>query len=485
MQLNIEMSIAAGIFAGVGLMQRSTFRYLVSSLVVLGGMWPMATIAQDSQINPNPASQFPVTPQTAPSEQPMQTEPGIQPAPTETIPPLEKPAEKPAEPVNQFPTNPLLDTTIVDPLLPTGLDQRPPTAAERKRLIGLAAQLDAQAQAQLKVGDRIGAFETWNRELRLWRYLGPVAEVKALGRVGDTAWKENDTPQVRWITERLNQIFDQAKAPSPGYGNNVNLGRGNVADWTAVLDALGPAYEQVRLPQSAVAVYQLILTQAEQRRDTKKIDQTLVSLGQLHLSWFDYPNAAATYQRLLERVRSRRDTTNEAVYLNQLAYIYEQAKQPARTIFYQEQLISLYQRLNDPKPIPGIRLKIAENYQLLSRPDLAERNYQAAYQLAQPLAQFAYASDALKKLGDLYLANNRLDAALRVYNFLIAVEQQAYNVYGMMYAYDRIGQIQATRKNYAQAIAAFQRGLALARQLKHKEAYFTTQIQQVAQQSRQ
>ncbi|MGA7936550.1 MAG: hypothetical protein WCA35_23550, partial [Kovacikia sp.] len=82
----------------------------------------------------------------------------------------------------------------------------------------------------------------------------------------------------------------------------------------------------------------------------------------------------------------------------------------------------------------------------------------------------------------LYLANNRLDAALRVYNFLIGVEQQAYNVYGMMDAYDRIGQIYLSRKAYPQALTAFQRGLVLARQLKYKEDYFTTQIQQISKQ---
>ncbi|WP_421655795.1 tetratricopeptide repeat protein [Leptothermofonsia sp. ETS-13] len=483
---------------GVKRMGRShRYRNLIGVLVLLGCWLPAAqTLAQfDQPIQtgppgqpPQPEPNLPPQPGEAESDRtnPIRpTDPTDQPAPNEpleAIPPLEQ--EKPASRKDEFPPNPL-ELKVPDPLLPKGADSRSLTPAERKRLIPQLNQLDAQAAAQLKAGDRVGAFETWNRELRLRRYLGPVEEVKALGRVGAAAWQENDTPQVRWITERLDQIFAQAKAPTPGLGNNVSLSRANVADRVALLDALGIAYQQVRLHQSAVAVYELLLVEARQRKDEKKIESTLVTLGQLYLNWFNYPKAAETYNQLLARARARKDSPNEIVYLTQLAYIHEQAKEPAQAIPYQEQLISLYQKLNDPKPIPALRIKIADNYTTISRLDLAERNYQAAYQLAQPLLQLGYASDALKKLGVLYLDNNRLDAALRVYNFLVGVEQQAYNVYGMMDAYDQIGKIYVSRKAYPQAITAFQRGLALARQLKYREDYFTAQIQQVSKQSSQ
>lgn len=399
-------------------------------------------------------------------------------APAEPIPPLEK--EKPKPLGDQFPPNPL-ELKIPDPLLPPDADKRTLTQAERKKLMAQLNQLDVQANAQLKAGDRIGAFDTWNRELRLRRYLGPVEEVKALGRVGDVAWRESDTPQVRWITERLNELFNQSKAPTPGFGNNVSLGKDKVADRVALLDALGLAYQQVRLPQSAVEVYELLLTESRQRKDEKKIDATLATLAQLYLDWFNYPKAAETYNQLLARAKARKDYPNQAIYLTQLAYVYEQGKQPGQAIPYQQQLVRLYQQLNDPKPIPMLQIKIADNYQAISRPDLAERNYQSAYQLGQSLLQLGYASDALKKLGSLYLANNRLDAALRVYNFLVGVEQQAYNVYGMMDAYDQLGKIYVTRKAYPQAITAYERGLALAKQLKYKEDYFNAQIQQISQ----
>ncbi len=423
-----------------------------------------------------PAQPAPV--QSAPTKPPTPTTPQtVQPTPTPS--PTPKPTER-KKSADQFPQNPL-DITESDPLLPASAGKRPLTPAERKQFIIDLDGLNTQADSQLKAGDRVGAFDTWNRELRLRRYLGPVAEVTALGRVGDIAWKENETPEVRWITDRLDKIRATTNTPTPGLGNNIALGKNEVVARIALPDALGAAYQQVRLPQAATEVYEQILTEARQRKDEKKIDATLLNLGQLYVNWFNYPKAAETYKQLLDRASARKDTANQIIYLNQLAYIYEQAKQPARTILYQQQLVNLYQQINNPKPIPGLRIKIAENYEQLSRLDLAERNYQTAYELSRPLLQLGYAADALKKLGALYLANNRFDAAIRVYNFLVGVEQQAYNTYGMMDAYDKIGQIYVTQRNYPQAIAAFQRGLNLARQLKYKEEYFTTQIQQISQ----
>ncbi|UBF29209.1 hypothetical protein K9N68_16050 [Kovacikia minuta CCNUW1] len=458
-------------------------------MLVAGCCWPRGAIAQIYQPFPNSQPFPPDSPiQPLPTENPGQPFPPVQqnqptptPSPTPPSQPLPPNPPTPKPEPNEFPPNPL-ELKLSDPLLPQGADQRSLTPAERKKLIPVLDQLNAQAAAQSKAGDRIGAYETWNRELRLRRLLGPAEEVKALGRVGDIAWKDNETPQVRWITQRLDTLWEQAKSPTPGLGNNINLKNANVIDRTTLLDALGFAYQQVRLPQTAIAVYQQIIKEARQRKDSKKIDATLNTLGQLHLSWFDYPNAAATYKELLNRARASRNAANEGIYLTQLAYVYEQAKQPAEAITYQQQLVNFYIKQKNPNPIPALKIKIADNYQILSRPDLAERNYQSAYQLAQPLLELGYASDALKKLGVLYLTNQRLDAALRVYNYLVGVEQQAYNVYGMMDAYDQIGQIYLSRKAYPQARTAFQRGLVLARQLKYKEDYFATQIQQISRQ---
>ena len=408
--------------------------------------------------------------------------------------PAPKPEAKPAPKPNpdEFPPNPL-EITVPDPLLPQAASQRPLSELERKQLALTLDGLNNQAAEKLKQRDRVGAFAIWYRELRLRRSLGVLEEVTALGRVGAIAWKESLTTEVRWITKRLDAILAQSQLPSATTSTstsdailinsaatgNAALSSGDRANRIAVLEALGLAYQQVRLPQPAVSIYQQILTDAKQRRDEKKVDETLITLGKLHLNWFDYPNAAAAYQELATRAKARSDRPNEIIYLTQLAYVYEQAKQPEQAIAAQQKLVALYEKLPDPSLIPALKIKIADNYRLLARPDQAEQNYQSAYQLAQPTLQLAYASEALQKLGALYRANDRLDAALKVFDYLVSLEQQSYNLYGMMNAYDQIGQIQLARKQEQQALIAFRQGLGLAKQLKYRQDYFTAQIQKI------
>jgi tetratricopeptide (TPR) repeat protein len=432
-----------------------------------------------------------LAPRTAAQMLPSQTTP----TPAPTAQPEQQPAVKPTQKSNpdEFPANPL-EITTPDPLLPLRADQRPLSEAERKQLAITLDGLNSQAAAKLKQRDRVGAFALWYRELRLRRSLGTLEEVNALGRVGDIAWKENLTPDVRWITKRLDAILAQNQLPtaaptstasepsaqtSSAPASSLAPSSSDRANRIAVLEALGLAYQQVRLPKTAVSVYQQILADAKQRRDEQKVDETLITQGKLSLSWFDYPNAAATYQELANRAKARSDRPNEIIYLTQLAFVHEQAKQPELALKDQQQLVTLYEKLPDPKPIPALKIKIADNYQLLARPDQAEQNYQSAYQLAQPTLQLAYASEALQKLGALYRANDRLDAALKVFDYLVSLEQQSYNYYGMMNAYDQIGQIQLARKQNKQALIAFQQGLGLAKQLKYRQDYFTAQIQKI------
>lgn len=443
--------------------------------VLLLGLVPRA-IAQPLQNQPTELQ--PLQNQTPT----LQSPPGqleVQPSQRLETPTQTQPAVTTAAPNDEFPPNPL-ESTAPDPLLPQPIVPRPLSALERKQLAAALDALNNQAAVKLKQRGRVGAFDLWYRELRLRRSLGAVEEVKALGRVGDIAWKENLTPDVRWITKRLDVILAQTQLPTatatPAANPVIPVSSG---DRLAVLEALGVAYQQVRLPKPAVSAYTQILTDAKQRHDEKKTDETLITLAQLHLNWLDYPNAIATYQELANRAKARGDRPNESIYLTQLAYSYEQAKQPAQAITTQQQLVALYQALPNPKLIPALKIKIADNYQLLAQPDQAEQNYQAAYQLAQPTLQLAYASEALQKLGALYRANDRLDAALKVFDYLVSLEQQSYNLYGMMNAYDQIGQIQRDRQQNQQALAAFQQGLGLAKQLKYRQDYFTAQIQKI------
>jgi tetratricopeptide (TPR) repeat protein len=362
-------------------------------------------------------------------------------------------ASKKAPPA-AFPVNPL-EIKTPDPLLPSPS----PTPAEQKKLSVALDELNNQAQAKLKAGDKIGAFEIWNRELRLRRVLGFLPETQALARVGAIAWTENERYQVQVITQRLDAISLQLKS-----SNDLPL-----------LTALASAFEQVRVPKSALAVYTQILA-IQQKQDSVAAEETLQTIAELHLSWFDYPQAVASYNQLLTLAKAKADRPRELAYLQQLAYIYDQSKQRPQAIETKQQLLALYQQENLLTAIPALHLAIANDYEGLGQLEQAFASYQQAYTSAWALQQFFQAGDALRKLVALYNSQGQIDEALQTSRILLQADEQAVNIYGMMNTYDQIGQINIKRGNYSEALAAFQNGLELAKQLQYQEDYFTQQI---------
>jgi tetratricopeptide (TPR) repeat protein len=372
-----------------------------------------------------------------------------------------------AQEEEQFPPNPL-EITEPDPLLPTLVVDRPLSPQERSVLAAALDELQAEAEATFAAGDITGALEIWNRELRLRRVLGVEQEVASLSRVGEVAWRENQTTEVRIITQRLQEIQQEVQAQSP---TNFEL-----------LLSIAKAHQNMRAIDSALAAYEQILAQARLQQDRTAEKNTLLAMGELHLAWFDYVNAAATYQELLALAEADGDALKQEEYLGQLAYIYQQDNQPEQAIAVQQRLVEVYQRRQEFAEIPPLKLAIADAYVTLGRPDLAAPSYQEAFATARSTQQYAYASDALQRLANLYQSLDRIDDALTVYQLLIDVEQQSYNTYGMMETYDQIGQLHRAQGNTNQAIAAFRRGLELAQQLNYRVSYFTDQIQQISQQ---
>lgn len=360
----------------------------------------------------------------------------------------------PKTPPAEFPINPL-EIKTPDPLLPSPTL----TPAEQKNLSVALDELNNQAQAKLNAGDKVGAFEIWNRELRLRRVLGFLAETQALGRVGGIAWTENQPYQVQVITQRLDAISQQLK-PS----NDLQL-----------LTALASAFEQVRVPKSALAAYNQILA-IQQKQDSIAAEETLQTIAELHLSWFDYPQAVASYNQLLSLAKAKSDRPGELAYLQQLAYIYDRAKQRAQAVEIKQQLLAIYQQEKLLTQIPALQLAIANDYKVLGQLEQAFTNYQQAYTSAWGLQQFFQAGDALRELVALYRSQDQIDEALQTSQILLQADEQAVNVYGMMNTYDQIGQINIKRGNYSEALAAFQNGLDLAKQLQYQEDYFSQQI---------
>lgn len=375
-------------------------------------------------------------------------------------------ADKKKEPELEEFLNPL-EITTPDPLLPYSVEERPLTPLERLRLIATLEQLNQQAAAKLAAGDRIGAFEIWNRELRLRRSLGYLEEVKALSRVGAIAWSESQRLEVQVITQRLQEIQQQTKLQP------INL---------QLLQSLGVAFQQVRSLKPAIEVYQQILAAARQRQDSVAVETTLKTIAELHLDWFEYPQAAASYEELLSLAKAKSDRAGQITYLEDLAYVYRQANNPQKAVEVREKLAEFYLNEDQFTQLPALRIAIGGDYESLGQLKNAFQNYQEAYASAWSLGQYARAGSALRNLVTLYRSQKQIDAALETSKILLEADQLATNVYGMMTTYDQIAQIYLEQNNYSDALAAFQKGLDLAKQLNYQEDYFTKQIEQAKQQ---
>ena len=354
-----------------------------------------------------------------------------------------------------------LEITAPDPLLPA--EARELTNQERRQLAPAIAQIEQQANVLLLAGDLENAALAWNRSLRLSRSLGTIPEIQALGRVGEIAWNQNITKQVNIISDRL-QAIQRTQPPAP-----------------ATLQALGAAYQQLRSPTLAIPIYRQIIAQAKEKQDINALENNLRILGQLHMDWFDYPQAALTYQELFSLSLKINDLANQVNYLEELAYIYDQLKDQEKSIAIKQELVVYYQAKPELQlKIPALLTAIAASYTILRNPQAARDNYQRAYELAIAIKQFAAARNALQGLALLYQTYNQPNIALQIYQILIQVNQQSYDYYYTMNTYDRMGQIYLQQRDYSQALNVFNEGLKIARSLHHQEPYFSAQVERIS-----
>lgn len=387
----------------------------------------------------------------------------------------------------QFSPNPL-EITTPDPLAPAGELLTPD---QRQTLTTELDKLNAEAQSLLQAGNTLGAFEIWNRELRLRRYLGPVAEAEALSRVGKIAWANDQRLQAQFITERL-QAIQQTQGTTS----------------LELLQTLGAAYQQLRAKGPAVETYQQVLKEAQNRQDVVVQAQAMRTIAQIHLNWLNYEKAAIAYEELATFIQEHRaeltagsgnsprpvppsnnnatapipSPPTEEESLKQLAYIYTYSRKPLQAIATKERLTALYLNQQNLAAIPPLKVAIASDYEALGQLNLASQYYQEAYTAATAIQQFSVASEALDKLATLYRSQKQLEAALKIYQVQLTIERQSYNLYGVMNAYDKIGQIHMEMKAYNQALDAYQKALEVARQLNHRQDYFAQKIQKVNRQ---
>jgi tetratricopeptide (TPR) repeat protein len=431
-----------------------------------------------------------------------------------TISPVAFAASKEDE-EDAFPPNPL-ELTEPDPLIPD--PEKPLTPSEKAALATALDALNTQATLEFQAGNPIAAYDLWNRELRLRRFLEPLAEVEALGRVGQTAWEDGNFVQVQLISARLREI-EAENFPPPEEDEAAQI-----VDLPLLLE-LGRAYDRVGVPERAVTIYARVLEESRFQKDHVQEEAVLNELGRMGVNALNYPAAAAAYEQLLELAQQRKDAVAETTYLEQLAYVYDQIRQLQIALADKIELVGrsaqvrqrLFQLTERQTPTPqtqlqlvDLRLALAADYADLSslyrvlaqqqeedqqteataqtlvlaeqNDRLAEQTYRETYVFSWSIQQFSRASHALSELGKLYEMRDRLNDALEVYNTQLDVHQIARDRYGVMMTYDRIGKIYQTTGKYSQAVQAYENALVIAQQLGDREAYFTIQLQRLRQQ---
>lgn len=380
-----------------------------------------------------------------------------------------------------------------DPLLPELTVDRPLSPLELSAVATGVEQLNQAAQQQLALGNVDRAFELFRRELRLRRIFGPVEEFNAISRTATLAWQNQRAVDVQLLTLRMREIWETVQAtlglepeteefaeiPPDESAPARLLVSGDAESDLVVLNAIAQTFSTLRDIDSTVEVYSQLIELAGQQG----VDPTPQrrSLAELHLAWFQFADAADIYLALLQTARANGDQAQEIDYLERLVYSYQQADSFANATRAQTDLLLLYQGQGDEEKLPGLLLAIAQNYRRLNQPDNAIAYYRSAYSAAQRFDQFSFSAQVLIDLGALYESLALTDEALGAYNLLVPVEQQAYNSYGVMNAYNSIGLLQRQQGNDFEALKAFERALVIADQLDLRQDYFIEQIESLTQ----
>lgn len=376
-----------------------------------------------------------------------------------------------------------------DPLLPNIPVQRSLSPLERSALASSLDQLDQTAQQALAAGQSEEAFAIWQREVRLRRALGPAAELAAIARVADLAWREQQPVMVQLLTLRTREIWDAVKAelgivteefapiPVEESAPGRALVSGDAQANRVALSAIAQIFATLRDINSAADVYQQLIALTVASGSDPTAEQ--LTLADLHLQWFQFAEAADIHLALLKTARANGDQRQEIAYLEQLVYSYQQADSLLNAARAQTDLIALYQAQGELEKLPELLLAIAQNYRVLNLPVTAIEYYRSAYSAAQRFDQFSFSIRVLQDLGALYETVALTDDAIGAYTLLIPVAQQAYSDYAVMNAYDKIGQLQRRQGNQLAALKAFEQGLVVATRLSLREDYFVEQIRSV------
>ncbi|MEY3298394.1 MAG: hypothetical protein RLZZ597_1654 [Cyanobacteriota bacterium] len=375
----------------------------------------------------------------------------------------------PPEVREPFLADPLADNPR-DPLLPTPMVDRPLSPLELFALEQDLNQLAQEAEALAEADDPEAAQALWMREVRLRRVLGLDAELEAIDRVSRGLRDQSATQSLQRLSARLDQI-------TPGLDLAQDQDRERLGAITTTYTTLGNV-------EAAAALRRTLAEAALERGDSEEHQAQLEALALTYADWFYFPEAAATYGELVALVADQESASSRDDHVRFLVGQIdnlEAAQQHEAALAAQQQLLLRYRAEEIRWPqMAALQYAMAANHQRLGDLDLASRQYQTAYSNAISGQQLEIAAQALRALSDLYRQLEQWPDVDYLYRQLLTVERQALDAYGLMDAFDHIGQLYEHTDNSVGALQAYQEGLALAHQLHHRQDYFAAQIQRLS-----
>lgn len=345
-----------------------------------------------------------------------------------------------------------------DPLIPETQVERPLSPLELYEIELELFRMDAQAQELLLLDQPNEAFMLWMREVQLRRLFGIEEELAALERIGQQAWNAQRAQEVRLMSVRLKRIWEAEK---------------ETADLERV-ETMATIAQILRMRDTSTEMYQQLIAMTADD-DVAQLAWE-VTLADHYLQWFDFANAASMYTELAAVAKDQGNTVERTQYLKNLIYSYQEAKQYSQALPAQAELLRLYRTTGQSTLEPPLEIDMARNFKAIGVYSQSVDYYQLAYTTAQRLDLYGHVSTVLRELGDLYAEQGLTNEALTMYNLLVRAEQQAYNQYGILAAYDRLGQLYLTAGDTQNALVAFRAGLAFSESLKYREPYFRAEV---------
>lgn len=353
-----------------------------------------------------------------------------------------------------------------DPLLPTPIVDRPLSPLELLALEQALDELALEAEALSAAGENEAALESWMREVRLRRVLGLDPELAAIDRVAQWLRETNATQEIQLLTARLAVI--QAE---------FDIDQASDRDR---LSAMADTYTTLGQVETAADLRRSLAEAALDRGDRAEHQAQLEALALIYDDWFYFPEAAATYGELVALAQAQGDEEAQIAFLQRQIYNLEQGQDWNGALAGQQQLLRLYNAEEERWPlVAAVQTQMAQHQRTLGDLEGASRQYQTAYSNAIARQQFEVSAEALRGLASLYQDLGRLPDVDYLYQQLILVERQAMNAYGLMDTFDQLGQLYELAEDPQRARLAYEEGLILATQLRHRQDYFATQIQRL------